>query len=190
VSFQVLCRPCEHCIGSCRRPDPKNGVHKNFVPAETSRTVIASQMPQNDSPAALQIGETVRYFSSNLKCWVSATVESIKADGTANLINRRVDASRDIRAMESRVLATGRQSPNSSECSIVNELELETEILSSDGIVEHEEVVQPLQKIQKRTRVEKSRYSSGGLPIKSLEPTTSSRYSSPGLPIKSLDFSQ
>lgn len=144
-------------------------------------------MHPNTLPSALTAGESVRYFSSNLKCWISATVESIRPDGTANLSNRRVDTLRGVRLHLDQAILSGRHSPDASETS--SSAEWETQSEASEGFAQSED--SQLQENQFSASVStKSRYSSGGLPIKSLSPMASSRYSSPGCPIKSLAITQ
>ncbi len=37
------------------------------------------------SPSTFRAGQSVRYFSSALKCWVSATIQGFNPDGSMNL---------------------------------------------------------------------------------------------------------
>ena len=36
-------------------------------------------------PSTFRVGQSVRYFSSGLRCWVSATIQSFNLDGSMNL---------------------------------------------------------------------------------------------------------
>ena len=45
-----------------------------------------------DSEHTIDLGQTVRYFSTDLGDWVTADIHSYNEDGTMNLTNRRVEA--------------------------------------------------------------------------------------------------
>ena len=45
-----------------------------------------------ESEQTFPLGQTVRYFSTDLGDWVTADIHSYTIDGTMNLTNRRVEA--------------------------------------------------------------------------------------------------
>ena len=49
-----------------------------------------------DADSSFALGRSVRYFSADLGDWVTATIHSFNADGTMNLINRRVEADKAV----------------------------------------------------------------------------------------------
>ena len=51
-----------------------------------------SQMQHFESEHTFPLGQTVRYFSTDLGDWVTADIHSYNIDGTMNLTNRRVEA--------------------------------------------------------------------------------------------------
>ena len=52
-----------------------------------------------DFEPTFALGQTVRYFSFDLKDWVIANVHSYNADGTMNLTNRRVETKKSFSRM-------------------------------------------------------------------------------------------